>query len=233
MAVIDKSSSWYAIRGKVGGLCVSSNGQASYIKALKPPSRSASPLQTKQRSEWSSLFGLWRSLGAVIQGLWATAAAGPSYTRYDWFGQPYQMTGMNLFFSINRVSFQCFGTYQIAPPAAGLPAAPQVSTFTLRASTNVLGCEWATTGAWAASVAALRLRCHAAFNASQLTSTAAPKLVMYWLRSVGSPISITSALEAGFGKLPLSYRCFFVVEPVSAEGRIGTGLSYNVPSLGV
>lgn len=233
MAVIDKTSSWYSLRGKVGGLCVSSNGQASYVKALRPPNPSKSPLQTEQRLAWATLFGVWRSLGAVIQGLWKTAAAGATYVRYDWYGQPYHMSGMNLFFAINRVTLEAFGTYQLAPPAAGTPAGAPASTFALRSSTNILGSDWSTAAPWDASIAALRLRAHASFNGSQLTSTSTPKLVVYWLRSIGSPLSITSALEASFGKLPLSYRMFFSVAPVTAEGRIGTELTYSVASLGV
>lgn len=232
MAVIDKTSSWYSIRGKVGGLLVSSNAQASYIRAVRPPAMSATPSQTVQRSEWSSMFGIWRSLGSTIQGLWNTAAAGPDYVRLDWYGQPYHMSGLNLFFSLNRVTRGAFGTTQIGPPISAAPNAPPVSTFALRSSTGLNDCTWTTTGAWHASIAALRLMAHASFNGSQLSSQSSPKLVRYWLRSISSPASIRTQLETSFGALPLSYRMFFTVESVSSEGRLSAAVRYDVASLG-
>jgi hypothetical protein len=233
MAIIDKTSSWYSIRGRVGGLSVSSNAQSSYIRALRPPVVSASPGQSEQRQAWANIFGLWKSLGPVIQALWIAAAATPAYTRNDWYGNPYQMSGVNLFLSINRISYAALGTYQLTPPAGAAPSAAPASSFSLRASTNVLGCQWTTAAPWHASIAALRLEAHAAFNSSQLTSTRAPRLVVDWPRAQASPKEIKLSLEYSFGLLPLAYRMFFHVTPISSEGRTGTVLTYSVASLGV
>jgi hypothetical protein len=232
MAIIDKTSSWYSIRGRVGGLSVSSNAQNSYIRALKPPNPSASPSQAQQRADWSGLFGLWRSLGPVLQGLWNSAAATPTWTRTDWYGNPYQMSGLNLFLAINRVSLTALGSQQLTPPNAAAPANPPGSTFTLRSSSNVLGCQWTTAGPWNGTIAVLRLEAHAAFNASQNTSTRAPKLVVDWPRAQSSPYELKLKLEASFGLLPLNYRMFFHVTSINTQGRKGTTLTYSEASLG-
>ena len=233
MAVIDKTSSWYSLRGKVGGLSVSSNAQGSYVRALRPPNASQTPGQTQQRQVWAQLYGLWQGTSAANRANWNAAAAGAGFVRYDWYGQPYHMSGLNLFVSINRTMWAAFASVQITPPAAPAPAAAPASTFVLRSYQHANGSTWATAGAWDASIAALRLDGHASYLGTQLTSTQKSKFIVYWLRAIGSPLDIASFLNSAFGHMPLQYTCFFNVTPISAEGRHGTSVSYTQVSLGV
>lgn len=132
MAILDPSSPLAAVRGRVGANVVSSNATSGYVKAFVPPTLKRTPAQQEQRLLFSQLSQNYGNLGVTDKALWKAAAALPQWQRTDWFGNPYTLTGQQLYLSVNS-DRRRVGAFDLSqPPLSSTPAAPPTVTGILQ-----------------------------------------------------------------------------------------------------
>jgi hypothetical protein len=121
MAKLSEDSTLAGVRGKTGGLVVSSNASGGYVRPWFMPRVPRTPEQTA----WSAKFGGWVQAWAMLdnstQGLWETASGLSVWTRTDWFGQPYQPSGFNLWIMVAAIRDSLGLTPLLTPPSGSAP----------------------------------------------------------------------------------------------------------------
>jgi hypothetical protein len=121
MARVKLNSLLADLRGRLGAAVFSSNGAGFYAKELKIPVNPRSTAQSASRSTFSRLVKSWSLLDEADRLLWATFAADPTNTRYDWFGDPYNPNARAQFVSINTYRLLAGLPVTESPPEDPLP----------------------------------------------------------------------------------------------------------------
>lgn len=103
------------IRGKVGGNVFSKNKGGAFIRNRVVGTNPGTSAQISHRAKVSLLSSQWRSLTDGQRTSWIGAAASGDWDRTDSLGNTYQMTGQQLFVSLN-VWFLEFGSTRDTPP---------------------------------------------------------------------------------------------------------------------
>lgn len=135
MAILDKSGTLAQTRGKQGGVVVSSNETAGYVRSWFMPRRPRTYDQWLMASRFRSAVKMWAAMSAEDKAVWNAEALDPLWSRSDWFGQPYQPSGLNLYVMIWMWYYR-LGGYTAPPwPSGPLPVA-------------TLGFTVETSGAW-------------------------------------------------------------------------------------
>jgi hypothetical protein len=123
MARIDKTGTLAQTRGRQGGIVVSSNATAGYVSAFKMPRRPRSYEQWISAERFSRFCRLWSELPAADKADWSAEAVSALWTRQDWFGQPYQPSGLNLYVMISMWHARLGLVSGVPLPTGTLPAA--------------------------------------------------------------------------------------------------------------
>jgi hypothetical protein len=137
MATLNKLSVLADLRGKVGGLVVSSNAGAGYVKPFIPPALKRTIYQQLQRGWFAEASQAWTWLDEGDQNDWSDCAASPGYERHDWFGNAYKLTGAQLWVSTYLALKRCGLGVPEGPPLSAPPAAPTAPVIYLYSSDEV------------------------------------------------------------------------------------------------
>lgn len=220
MATLDKTGTLAQLRGRVGGTVVSSNGQAAYVKAYAPPVRPRTPAQQEQRRLLAAAALAWQTDGLPYVAAWAAAAADPAFTRYDWFGNPYQMTAQQLYVAtwlcLQRVTVPVLSL----PPAASTPPTPPTAVAVLRSSISPGPCQLALSPSSIApgDYVLVDARLQTGFRALALNGPYSP--LCYFTSDDLTPQDIKPLLVAKYGLLPKGYLVFFATYTLRPDGRL-------------
>ena len=88
------------MRGKLSGSVLTANKSGNTIRTKTIPVNRETSSLSKQRSSMSELSRMWRELTQNQRDAWIGAT--PDFVRLDVFGDPYEMSGFNLYVLINR-----------------------------------------------------------------------------------------------------------------------------------
>lgn len=226
MARVKTSSLLAEIRGNLGGVVFSSNGNGFYCRQQRIPVQPRTQAQTVRRSRFADCAHSFSSLSPVTVADWVTFAADPSNTRYNYFGDAYLPNAFNQFASINLMRMSAGLAVTYTAPTDALPASlPAMSVFLdfQPAGSNSYLSRLAAFDPSIAYVHVL-IRLWASFGRSQ------PPRPLYFLAlyPAGSfpSVDIQADLVNRFGSLPSDGNWFLVLSSVSSEFRIGPGRSF-------
>lgn len=118
------------IVGSIGGTTYARNGSGAYMRNRTHPINPQTPAQTLVRSIFGALSTGWRSITSGQRTTWIDAAQGPLGQRTNRLGEVIQLTGQQLYVSLNQIR-QLFGL-------ASLPAAPSSPTVMAQVSSVTL-----------------------------------------------------------------------------------------------
>lgn len=154
MAKIRPTSPFEDIRGRMGGLVFSSNKTGSYVKRLVVPTQRLTARQSASRSAHAELSREWAGLTDAVRDDWDTFAALPENVVYDYWGNPFYLSGFNWFIKIQRA---CLYLGEIIPqpvPSSDIPDLPPPLEVTIDPMDTVAGsaisalAPWQYAGAW-------------------------------------------------------------------------------------
>lgn len=135
MAKLDRAGTLAQTRGKQGGIVVSSNASAAYVRPWAMPRRPRTYEQWLSANRFREAAQRWSEVSAEDKATWSAEAADPLWQRQDWFGQAYQPSGLNLYIMV-WMWYWRLGGYTVPPvPSGALPVA-------------TLGITVETSGAW-------------------------------------------------------------------------------------
>lgn len=103
MGKLSDESILSGVRGKTGGLVVSSNATGGYVRPWFMPRVPRTPEQTAWVAKWNGWVQQWKTLDSGGMAAWSTASEDSVWTRTDWFGQAYQPTGFNLWLIVQSM----------------------------------------------------------------------------------------------------------------------------------
>lgn len=109
------------IRGKVGGSVFSNNKGGAFIRNRVMGTYPGTSAQVAHTASVSGLSGQWRSLTSEEQTAWIVAAASGDWPRTDSLGNRYDMTGQQLFVSVNTVAATFSEYYNLPPNVVTIP----------------------------------------------------------------------------------------------------------------
>lgn len=156
MAKLDSTGTLSQTRGRTGAIVVSSNASGSYARAWFMPRNPRTPAQLAWQRNWQEWTALWTALSSATRGTWETASAAAVWTRTDWFGQPYQPSGFNLWLMICAIRSALGLTISSSPPSGSVPTGTLTCSLGLTNIDPVNGGRWcelylsqSNTSAWA------------------------------------------------------------------------------------
>lgn len=155
MARIRPTSPFEDIRGRLGGLVFSSNASGAFVRSLSIPRQTFSPLQGASKTDVTRIGKLWPQLDDAARLAWDVFASLPENVRYDYWGNPFFLSGFNWFQIINRSALY-LGEPMPAPvptfPAPTVPPAMRIRIDPMGTSggslIESLG-PWEYPGSWA------------------------------------------------------------------------------------
>jgi len=118
------------IRGTIGGATFSRNKSGTYVKPWAQGSNPRTERQTLHRSLFATIPSNWRALSDAQRAAWDIFALLPAQQQTDPFGQTYYLSGYQWYMRCNTRLLQAGRSLITAPPSAGYPAAPTLSTWT-------------------------------------------------------------------------------------------------------
>lgn len=141
MAKLDSTGTLSQTRGRTGGLVVSSNQSGSYARAWFMPRNPKTPAQLAWQRNWQAWASIWTGYSSAVRDTWDVQSAEPVWERTDWFGQPYQPTGYNLFMMICAIRTALGLTLSSSPPSGTVPSGTLAATMDLTGSDPVTGAK--------------------------------------------------------------------------------------------
>jgi hypothetical protein len=232
MASLDKTGSYYQLRGRVGGIVVSSNATTSYVKAFTPPKNPGSTLTNARQVGFATVSAGWNALNILQKLAWANAALLPEYQKTDWFGNTYSLTGRQLYMEIGLIRFLAFGTVPGNPPVDPPPLGTPFAFFSLSSSNAVIPSTFSWIGVWPPTAAAVRIRAAYVRGWGAITRANTRQIVCIPLLGIARPYNIQTFMENAFGLLPLKYSVTMEVQSISTEVRLGVAYTYDQKSTG-
>lgn len=106
-------------RGKVKGIVYSKNKSGAYVRGKVTPANPNTPAQTGVRTSFGALAQMWSgTLTDAQRSSWITYAA--TYPRNDIFGASINLSGLNMFISLNQVLQQIASAPELSAPASNV-----------------------------------------------------------------------------------------------------------------
>lgn len=139
MARIDQNGTLAQTRGKQGGVVVSSNASGGYVRSWVMPRRPLTYDQWLTAVQFRNIAKMWSELPAGDKADWSAEAESTVWERADWFGQPYQPSGLNLYMMIWTWYYRLGGTTAAPLPSGSLP----VATLNFTVATDGAWTTWA------------------------------------------------------------------------------------------
>lgn len=216
MAKISPSSLLIDVRGKLGGLVFSSNKSGGYLTTLKRPIQPNTTAQRNIRGRTRSA-ALWWTENRLdtppdppwntqsYKAHWDDFAALPERIRYDYWGEPYTVTGYNEFLNFAVVEALDGNAFRETPPTDPIPALWPDLEVCLRSSDRASGSyiKSTTTSTIQSSYPWLTLN----VRYSLARDDSIPPYRFVWAGPVptaNTEIDIQADIEAVFGSLPLT-----------------------------
>ena len=112
------------LSGKAGSTVASRNKAGSYFRTKTTPKLVQNANTSANRSSFSTLASLWRTITSAQRGGWRNLGA--SMTRTDSLGNVYTLTGLQAYESVNR-NIATYGGSTVADAPAFTPPAGLVS----------------------------------------------------------------------------------------------------------
>lgn len=124
-------------RGKINGIVYSKNKSGAYTRKKVTPANPNSPSQSTVRTNFGMLSQAWSgTISGSDRAAWISYAA--TYPRLDVFGASIQLSGLNMFISLNQVLLQLGVAYASTPPASNVvtPIPYDPTTYSVTAATS-------------------------------------------------------------------------------------------------
>lgn len=120
-------------RGKINGIVYSKNKSGSYTRRKVSGANPNTSYQSAVRTNFAVLSQYWgTTLTEPQRAAWRAYAA--TYPRQDVFGNSIQISGMNMFISLNQVLLQTGGSIAVLPPASNVVTPMQFDTSSINVS---------------------------------------------------------------------------------------------------
>ena len=226
MGTVDPSSAGADIRGRVGGTVSSSNAQAHYVKAFVPPTQSRTPARQEQRRIFKLLSQAYAALDWVPRAAWMSCAADPAYARFDWWGNPYQLTGGQLFISVASDLLRVGLPVPTSPPDGASPPSPPTLTAELHHSRSALPSSISWDHPWAPGLDYTLIDVCYSRSPNPIVPPAPLSPFLHLTSASPHTTDITALMLSRWGLLPLNYTLFAQARPLTTDGRTGVGISY-------
>lgn len=219
MAKLDATGTLAQTRGRQGGVVVSSNQSGSYVRAWFMPRNPKTPEQLAWQRNWSEWGRGWAALTAGQRALWQTESGSSTWTRTDWFGQPYQPTGLNLWMMVCAMRTALGLAISSTPPTGTPPASGLTLSMNLTGvdpvnlgHTCVLSLSQPVTTAW------VYIQVETAFLVSANGSARNKPYRPLLSAPFGAVTSIdaTAAAQAAVGWIYAETRCWYRYRGLSA-----------------
>lgn len=227
MARVNSASQVADTRGKIGGTVVSSNAQGAYMKSFVPPTLCRTPAQQAQRAQFARYCEVWQGLTPELHALWNATAALPGYERLDWWGNPYSMSGQNLFLATATLLIRVGVPVPLVPPLSGIPPPPPLATAALQHSESLPVSTIALSPPYGAGVAYVLI--DAAYRIPRAATSPGGPLTPFYAFTAPAvgPVNVQDLLEQKWGYLPPGGHVFAQVFSMTANGRCSLPVSYT------
>lgn len=136
MGKLSQDSTLAGLRGKVGGLVVSSNKSGGYVRPWFMPRVPRTAEQSAWVTKWAAWSTAWKDLSGEEQTAWIDASDDAVWERVDWFGQPYQPSGFNLWMIVAAMRDSVGLGLSDTPPTGAAPAGAFTMSFALTTWTS-------------------------------------------------------------------------------------------------
>lgn len=199
------------------------------MKGFVPPTLRRTPAQQEQRRLFAYYTYQWSLLTDPQREDWADCAALPGYERYDWWGNPYALTGQQLFLATCFLLARVSAGLPAGPPLSAVPPPPPDATAELRYSLSLAHSEIALTPPWPVGVAFCLLDVNYRIPVTA-DAPSGPFTPFYSFTDPDcGPFDAQALLESRFGNIPLPASLFVQVYSMTTDGRCSLPVSYHWP----
>lgn len=135
MAIIKLGALIVGLRGTIGGVTYSANGNGLYAKTWAKPTQPETPSQTQRRARYSTLAQNWASLSGAQRAAWNALTAAPPEVVTNSLGDVITLSGWQWFTKIVTRRKLVTATPSYLAPTTAAPAQP--ASWSWRATDNV------------------------------------------------------------------------------------------------
>ena len=226
MARIKTSSLLAEIRGMLGGVVFTSNGNGFYCKQNKTPVQPRTTSQSDRRSRFSDCAHSYSSMTPLQIAAWVTYAADVTNTRYNYFGDAYLPNAFNQYISINLMRNSVGLSITSTAPTGALPNALPSMTLFIDFQPSPTNSYITNNAGFHASIAYVHLLGRL-WPSLGRTIPPTPLFFVVLIPKASFPnYDLQADLISRFGSLPLDGNWYFSISPCSSEFRLGTAVTF-------
>jgi len=216
VAIIKLGSLISGISGSVGGATFSNSRSGPFVR---PWSRGSNPRSTKQslhRSRVATLSASWRALTDLQRAAWNIWAVLPAQNQTNYFGDTFSLSGFGWWCKAGIRLLEAGRSTIIAPPSAGYPAAPTISSF------NPFSTATGNSNFRTPADEFLAYDCFLFLALSQSSSVENPgnnyALIKIWNLQAGDWFAFQPQLNEAFGTIQVGHKLHARIYRQSTEG---------------